>query len=160
MSCFVVGFSLAWGGGVTVVCCLHTCQFSFQQCRVWQYLLLSPACQLRGGRGMGACRLRVTSPRKCRLEHRISQKGKYRCSCSEQFRAIAVQLLSKCQPSSTGTENPSSPQAVARAWDVRAGVGVRWESSSQQRFQRKGHGSVSFCGNVIPGQSGHSCKVT
>lgn len=94
------------GGRVTVVCCLHTCQFSFQRCRVWQYLLLSPACQLRGGGGLGACRLRVTSPRKCRLEHRISQKGEYRCSCSEQFRAIAVQLLSKCQPSSTGTEPP------------------------------------------------------
>lgn len=64
--------------------------------------------------GLHACRLRVTSPRKCCLEHRISQKGKYRCSCSEQFRAIAVQLLSKCQPSSKGIENPTSPQAVAR----------------------------------------------
>lgn len=103
------------GVGVMVVCCLHTCQISFQQCRTRHYLLLSPACQLGGGGGLGACRLRMTSPRKCCLEHKISRKGEYRCSCSEQFRGIVVQQLSKCQPSSTGTKNPYSPQAVARA---------------------------------------------
>lgn len=81
----------------------------------------------RGRWGGGACRLRVTSHRKCCLEHKISRKGEYRCSCSEQFRGIAVQQLSKCQPPSTGIENSSSPQAVARMEDGRAAVGAGWE---------------------------------
>lgn len=60
--------------------------------------MLLPHCQLGGSWRGGAHMLRVAALRKCCLEHWISQKGEYRCSCSEQFRGIVVLQLSKCHP--------------------------------------------------------------
>lgn len=70
-----------------------------------------PDCQLGGSWGVGYTHTRRVTPcRKRCLEHRISQKGEYRCSCSEQFRGIVVLYLGMSLPSSvsTGSGNPKA----------------------------------------------------
>lgn len=85
-----------------------------------------PDCQLGGSWGVGYTHTRRVTPcRKRCLEHRISQKGEYRCSCSEQFRGIVVLYLGMSLSSavSTGSGNPKAFPRAAYKDATRGGLG-------------------------------------